>query len=128
MQVNAKSHRKFSLVYHSSKAEGDTYIKELLKAHRKNKGSLPTVKAYSVLDIFTFTSYVIQVLWLSLKDIVDEWKDWTDSVEAQETDLFHHLLKITCKIISFYAQYATITQDGITTSAQFIELTKTSRS
>lgn len=52
--------------------EGDTYLKKLRKAYCEMKEALPTVKPDSALDIFEFTLYDIQALWVLVKDIVDE--------------------------------------------------------
>lgn len=68
--------------------------------------------------------YGIQALLLPVKDIVDEQRYWASSVEAQETDLFHHLLKMTFNIITFNTRHAIITQYGMTTLAQLTKLAK----
>lgn len=56
-----------------------------------------------MVDIFVFTPYDIQALWLPVKGIVDKRSYSTALVKAQETDLFLHLLIMSYNIISFYA-------------------------
>lgn len=127
MQAIAKSHQQFALLCLGSPRESYTYLKRFGKAHRKMKGVLPNVEADRVLNIFAFTPCDIQALYLPVKDIVDEIRYLTGSVEAQETDLFHHLLKMSFNIFSFYTQHVITTQDGMTNAAQFTELAKVLR-
>lgn len=106
--------------------EDNKYLNELESTSHEKKVVLPIVEADRVVDIFSFTMYDILALWLPVKDIVDKQRYWTSLVEAQETNLVHHFLKMTCNKISFYTRQAIIMQDEMTTSAQFIELTKIS--
>lgn len=62
IQAIAEPRQQIVLLYLGPTAEGDTYFKELGKAHRKRKGVFPTVEVESVDDIIVFTPYDIQAL------------------------------------------------------------------
>lgn len=59
MQAIAKPHQQFALIYLSSMAEGDNYLKELGKSWRETEEALSTVEVDSVLDIFLYILYDI---------------------------------------------------------------------